>query len=157
MRSYIKSVGGDSEKVIDRIFKSDFDTTWQAVLESLKSSPLEISNRESGYIRTKWIDNTDQKNFVDSFGPGKAYLKAQHRFRVTVSQGTFDRIPAVRVAVQKEQMVQYDILEGWRPVVSDEVDEETLLYRVGRIIFVRMKIAKADEEKSKEELKESGF
>jgi len=53
--------------------------------------------------------------------------------------------------------VQRDVLDGWRPVVTDGVDENTTLYRIGRLIYIRMKIAKLEEDKAKKELEQSGF
>lgn len=149
MKAYVDSVGGDSEKLVNRIYFTDLNTAWQGVLQSLKSLPLDISNRESGFIRTKWVDNTAYKNFIDSVGTGTRYLKAQYRFRVSVAKGFFEGKPSVKVVVQKEQLVKSDVLEGWRPIVTDVIDENTLLYRIGRLIYLQMKIAEIEEEKTK--------
>jgi len=54
-------------------------------------------------------------------------------------------------------MVQRDVLEGWRPTETDTVDENTLLYRIGRIIFIRMKIAYLEEQKTQKAIENSGF
>ena len=145
MKAYIGSVGGNVDEVFSRIFISDMNVSWQAVLEALKSSSLDVSNRESGYVQTKWTDNTTQKNFIDSFGTASAYLKAQYRFKVSVAKGFYAGKPSVKVTVQKEQMVQRDVLEGWVPIETDRIDEKTLLYRIGRIIYVKLKLAKMDE------------
>ncbi len=150
MKAYIKSVGGDSEQVLSRIFRTDLNTAWQGVLSSLKSSPLDISNRESGFIRTKWIDNTSHRNFIDTIGLGQRYLKAQYRFRVSVAKGFYQGRPSVKIAVQKEQLVKNDVLEGWRRLNTDVIDENTLLYRIGRIIYIQMKIASIEEKKTQE-------
>jgi hypothetical protein len=63
----------------------------------------------------------------------------------------------VRISVQKEQLVQRDVLEGWRPIETDSIDEKTLLYRVGRIIFIKMKLAYLEEEKTRKSIESSGF
>jgi hypothetical protein len=155
--AYTQSVGGNTAQNFDRIYLTDFNTAWQAALDSLKNSQLDISNREGGYIQTKWTDNTAEKNFADSFGSADAYLKAQYRFRITVSKGFYNGHESVKVSSIKEQLVQRDVLEGWRPIETDSVDETTLLYRIGRLIFIRMKIAKMEEEKTKKELESSDF
>ena len=155
--AYKKSVGGDTEQVFNRIFLTDYNTAWQATLDSLKSNRLDISNRESGFIQTRWTDNTAQRNFTDSFGAAKAYLKAQYRLRLTLNKGFYNGLPSVKVAVLKEQLVQFDVLEGWNAIITDSVDENTLLYRIGRIIFIRMKIAQLEEEKTRRELEAAGF
>ena len=156
--AYTQSIGGESAQVFERIYLTDFNTAWQSVLDALKNSHLDVSNREGGFIQTKWTDNTAEKNFSDSFGNADAYLKAQYRFHVSVSKGFYNGQPTIKVSVLKEQLVQRDVLEGWRPIAAtDSIDETTLLYRIGRIIYIKMKIAKLEEEKAKKEIENSGF
>lgn len=157
MKAYQQSLGGEGVKVQERIFLTDFNTAWQAVLDALKNSRLDVSNREGGFIQTKWAENTAEKNFVDSFGGADSYLKAQIRIRATVAKAYYNGQPAVKIAIQKEQIVQRDVLEGWKGVETDATDENTLLYRVGRLILIRMKLAKIEEEKTKHALEHSGF
>lgn len=155
--AYLQSIGGDSAQVYERIFLTDYNTAWQSVLDALKNSRLDVSNREGGFIQSKWTDNTAEKNFTDSFAGSDSYLKAQYRLRVTIAKGYYNGQPTVKVSVEKEQMVQRDVLEGWRPIATDTIDENTLLYRVGRLIYIRMKFAKIEEEKTKKEIENTGF
>jgi hypothetical protein len=156
--AYRQSLGGANARVFNRIYLTDFNTAWQSVLDSLKHARLDVSNREAGFIQTRWTDNTAEKNFVDSFGTQDSYLKAQYRFTVNVAKGgAYNGIPSIKVSVQKEQIIQRDVLEGWKAIDTDEIDEKTLLYRIGRIIFMRMKLAKIEEEKVKKALKETKF
>jgi len=157
MSAYKQSVGSDAAQIYTRIFLIDFNTAWQAVLDSLKNSALDVSNREGGYVLTKWTDNTSERNFTDSFGGANAYLLAQYRFRVTVAKGFYNGKPSVKVTVQKDQLVQRDVLEGWKPVETDSVDENTLIYRISRLIFMRSKVNKFEEEKTKRELEGTKF
>lgn len=155
--AYRQSVGGETAQVFQKIYLTDFNTAWQAALDSIKHASLDVSNREAGFVQTKWADNTAEKNFVDSFGSQDSYLKAQFRFRISVSKGFYNGQPSVKVSVQKEQLVQRDVLEGWRPIETDSIDENTLLYRIGRIIHVRMKIAYLEEQKTMRAIEEAGF
>ncbi len=157
MKAYVKSVGGNTEEVLTRIYRTDVNTAWQSVLNALKTSPLDISNRESGFIRTQWIDNTSHRNFIDSIGTGQRYLKAQYRFRVSVAKGFYQGKPSVKVAVQKEQLVKNDVLEGWRRIQTDAIDETTLLYRIGRLIFIQMKLAQIEQQKTQKAIEEFSF
>lgn len=155
--AYEKSVGGDTEQVVSRIFISDLNTAWQSALEALKSYPLDVSNSEAGYIQTKWSDNTAQRNFVDSFANANVYQKAQLRYKVTASEGFYNGISSVKITVQKDQLVQRDVLEGWKPIVSDKIDENTLLYRIGRVIYLRTLIAQIEKERTEAALEAAGF
>jgi hypothetical protein len=155
--AYKESYGGETEQTYNRVYFTDFNTAWQSVLDGLKHSRLDVSNREGGFVQTKWTDNTDDKNFIDSFGDSDAYLKAQYRFKVTVAKSFFNGKPAVKVTVQRDQLVQRDVLEGWQPVETDSTEENTLLYRVGRLIMIKMKLAKIEEEKTKKALENTTF
>lgn len=158
MKAYRQSIGNSNlEQVFARVYLTDLNTSWQSVLEALKSLRLDVSNRESGFVQTKWTENTSEKNFVDSFGAAGAYLKAQYRFRVSVAKGFFNGKPSIKVSVQKEQLVQRDVLEGWRPIETDGVEENTLLYRIGRIISMRMRLMKIEEERTQQAIEESQF
>ena len=150
--AYQQSLGGDPNHVFDRMYFTDLNTAWQSALEALKNSRIDVSNQEGGFLLTKWTDNTAEKNLSDSFGGTHAYVKAQYRFRVSVAKAFHKMKTSIKVSVQKEQLVQKDILEGWQPIETDSVDETTLLYRIGRIIYIKMKIAKIEEEKTKNEL-----
>jgi hypothetical protein len=157
MTAYKQSVGGEGAQTFNRVYLTDFNTAWQAVLDALKSARLDVSNREGGFIQTKWTDNTAEKHLIDSFGTAEASLKAQYRFRVSVAKGFYNGAPSVKISVQKEQLIERDVLEGWRPVDTDSIDENTLLYRIGRLIYIRMRIAQLDEERMKQEMQSSGF
>lgn len=155
--AYHKGVGGDTEKTFEQIYRTDFNTAWQAVIESLKSVRLETVNREGGFIQTRWTENTEAKNFIEPFFGSDSYLKAQYRFKVTVGKGFYNGQEAVKVAVEKEQMILRDVLDGWKPIVSDGVDENTLQYRIGRLVYIQMKIAKLEKEATERALKDLSF
>jgi hypothetical protein len=151
MSAYRRSVGAQIDQVFTKVFRTDVTTSWEACLESVKSMTLDISNREAGYLQTRWTDNTAEKNFSDSFAGAKAYLKAQYRFKVSVAQAYYNGEPVVKVAVQREQMVQRDVLDGWKPIQSDGIEEQTLLYRISRIVKLKLRMARALEKKTEEE------
>ena len=156
--AYKQSIGLNEQRVFTRIYKTDFNLAWQASLDALKDNALDVSNREGGYIQTKWTDNTADKAFNDSYGYADSFMKAQYRFRVTVSKdAAYNGLPATKVSVRKEQLIQHDVLEGWQAVDTDTVEENTLLYRIGRLIFIKMKLAKIEEEKTKQEIDSSKF
>ncbi|MBI4925478.1 MAG: hypothetical protein HY843_06090 [Bdellovibrio sp.] len=157
MTAYRKTVGADINQIFTKLYFTDFNTAWQGALEALKSSRMDVSNREGGFIQTRWTDNTQEKNFIDSFGDANAYLSAKYRFRVTVAKGFFNGVAAIKVSVQKDQITQRDVLEGWRHIETDSIEENTLLYRIGRIIYIKMKLAQIEEEKVKKALEETQF
>lgn len=154
MTAYKQSVGGEPEKSFMRIFLTEHDIAWGAVLEALKSHALDVSNREAGFIQTRWKENTADRNFIDSFGAADSYLKAQYRVRVTVAKGFHEGEKSVKVTVIREQLVQRDVLEGWKPVTTDSIEENTLLYRIGRIIVMRTRLGEIEKDRVEQEMEQ---
>ncbi len=155
--AYIETVGGDAAKQVTRSYYTDMPMAWQAVIDVMKNSQLDVTNREGGFMLTKWIDNTSEKNFSDSFGNANVYLKAQYRLRISLAPGFLHKKNTVTIGIIKEQLTQEDLLEGFKPLPTDLIAENTLLYRIGRVITIRSKIAAADAEKNKKELQKSGL
>ncbi|MCM2279608.1 MAG: hypothetical protein NDJ89_16155 [Oligoflexia bacterium] len=156
--TYRRSLGQDTHQVFSRIFLTDYNTAWSSVKEALKSNVPDVTNPEGGFIQTRWTDNTEQKNFAESFGGANAFLATKYRLKVTVSKSSFyNGHPAVKVTIQKDQLVQRDVLEGWRPIETDSIEENTLLYRIGRIITIRMRLARLEEERIQKSLEETKF
>jgi NlpB/DapX lipoprotein len=156
MTAYRKSVGATTEQNYSKVFVTDGDTVWQSVLEALKSFRLDVSNREAGFLQTRWTDNTTDRNFVDSFGGADSYLKAQFRFKINVNPGFFAGTASVKLTVQREQWVQRDVLEGWRAIETDGIEEATLLYRIERIITMRVRLAEIERERTEKQIEQSG-
>ncbi len=128
---------------------------WEAAVDALKASPMEVVNRENGTLQTKWIDNTAERNLIDSAGSVSPYTKAQYRFRVTMAKGNLDGLNSVRMSVQKEQQIQRDVLEGWRNQETDGIQENSLMYRVGKLIEFKIKNEKIENQRIKQQLKKN--
>lgn len=146
--------GSEVEHIYSRIFLTDYNTAWQAALEALKRFEKMVQNRQGGLVQTAWIDNTAEKNFIDSFGGDVTYLKARYRLNLSISPGSYNGKPSVKVSILKDQMVQRDLLEGWKPVVSDSIEENTFLYRIGRIIYLKLRLKQLEEQKVQQVLDE---
>lgn len=152
MTAYKKSVGANTRSSFSRVYSTDFNTAWQSVLDAMKSIRLDVTNREAGFLQSRWMDNTKEKNFSDSDGSTAPYMRAQYRFKVSVAKGVFSGVSAVKVAVVREQFAQRDALDDFRPLESDSIEENTLLYRIGRIIALKTRLAKLEEARTKAEI-----
>jgi hypothetical protein len=74
---------------------------------------------------------------------------------VTLAKGSVDGKSSVRITVQKEQQIQRDVLEGWRNQETDGIQENSLIYRVGKLIEFKLKNEKIENEKIKKQLDSS--
>lgn len=146
--------GQDNVKIYSRVYLTDYNTAWQAAIESLKNYTRPVQNRQGGVIQTGWKDNTAEKNFIDSFGSTPTYLKARYRMNLSVAPGHYNGRPSVKISISKEQMLQRDLLEGWSLVPTDSITENTILYRIGRIIVNKMRLQKIEDEKLKQVIEE---
>lgn len=146
--------GSDVSPIHTRIYRTDYNTAWQAVLDALKSYDRAIVNRESGVIQTTWVDGNGHAGFVDPLGIEDASYKSKYRLSVSVAPGNYNGKPSVKISIQKEQLIQKDLLDTWQPVKTDAVEERTLLYRVGRVVYVKYRLKKMEQEKVRRALEE---
>jgi len=150
---YLKSIGADRVEAEEQQFKVDFDTAWSSILDALKSYRLDLSNRDSGNIVTRWKDNTAERNLMDGDGIIRPYIKAQFRFLVSVSRTKIKGEDVMRIKVRKEQTVLSDPMDEARLIESDYVQERTLLYRLSKIIEQKSKLHELDKIRVDRELK----
>ncbi len=153
--AYRRSVGATQEIAFSRVFLTDSVISWIAVTEALKSFRMDVVNQSGGFLQTRWTDNTVEKNAAEPLGGTGPYLKAQYRFKVNLAPVYVrGRGQGLKISVLKEQWVQRDILEGWRPVETDSIEENTLLYRIGRLIAIRTELDRLERDRTERELKE---
>lgn len=133
------------------VYRNDYSQTWQAVLQIMQKYDLSLQNQEAGIIKTRWIDNTLELNFADSFGSRDAVKAARFKLIINVVKGFRGTREVTKVTVFKRQMVENDFLQGWKVVRSDGILEKTLLYRVERILVVDRRLKKIEEQKAKEQ------
>lgn len=136
-----------------RVFKADFNQTWQAVIQIMKKYDIATQNQEAGFIKTRWIDNTSELNFADSFGSADAVKAARYKILVNVVKGYRSGREVCKVTFYKRQLVEQDFLQGWKEIPSDSIIEKTLLYRIERLISIDNKLKEIDKAKEAEQLK----
>lgn len=137
-------------EIPSKVFRADYTQTWQAVLSVMKSYDLELQNQESGIIRTRWIDNTLELNFADSFGSSDSVKSAKFKILVNVIKGFRGSREVTKITVLKRQMVNQDFLQGWKVIPTDQSQENTILYRIERTLAIDNKLKQIEESKSKE-------
>lgn len=135
-----------------KVYNSDFNQTWAAVIQVMKRFDIAYSNQEAGKIKTRWMDNTLQVNFTDSFGSSDAVKAAEFLLLLNVSEGFSYGRKVTKVTIYKKQRVEQDFLQGWKDVPTDGIQEKTLLYRIGVKIDNDNKLRAIDKAKEKEQL-----
>jgi len=138
-------------EIPSQVYRNDYSQTWQAVLQIMQRYDLSLQNQEAGIIKTRWIDNTLELNFADSFGSRDAVKAARFKLILNVVKGFRGTREVTKVTVFKRQMVENDFLQGWKIVRSDAILEKTILYRIERILAVDRRLKKIEEQKAKEQ------
>ncbi len=139
-------------EIPSKIFKADYNQTWQAVIAVMKKFDLAQQNQEAGFIKTRYMDNTLEVNFADSFANSDAVKAAKFKLVVNVVKGFRSSREVTKVTIYKRQLVEQDFLQGWKEETPDGIMEKTLLYRIERLIATDNKLKEIDKQKEKEQL-----
>lgn len=138
-------------EIPNKVFKSTYAETWAAVVSTVNKYDLELQNQESGSIKTKWIDNTLKLNFSDSFGSSDAVKAAKFKVIINVIKGFQNSREVTKVTIYKRQLINQDFLQGWKVIPSDQIQENTLLYRIERTLSIDKKIKELEKRRLKAE------
>ncbi|MDB9787269.1 hypothetical protein OAB57_04110 [Bacteriovoracaceae bacterium] len=136
-----------------KVYHFDFTQTWQAVIQVMKKFDLERQNQETGVIKTRWIDNTYEINFSDSFASSDAVKGAKYKLTLNIVKGYRLTREVAKVTIYKRQLVEQDFLQGWKEIPSDNILEEVLLYRIERLLTIEKKLRDIEIKREEEALK----
>ena len=140
-----------------KVYKADYNQTWQAVIQVMRKFDIAQQNQEAGFIKTRWMDNTLEVNFTDSFGSSDAVKAAKFKLVVNVVKGFRSSREVTKVTIYKRQLIEQDFLQGWKEEPTDGITEKTLLYRMERLIATDNKLKEIDKAREKEQLQNSGL
>jgi hypothetical protein len=141
-------------EIPSKIYAADYNQSWQAVIQVMKRYDISYQNQESGKIKTRWMDNTLQVNFTDSFGSSDAIKAAEFKLLINVAEGYSYGRKVTKITIFKRQRVEHDFLQGWKEKQTDGIQEKTLLYRIDKLIEIDGKLKKLDKAREKEELED---
>ncbi|WP_408097595.1 hypothetical protein ACJVC5_01410 [Peredibacter sp. HCB2-198] len=140
-----------------KVYKADYNQTWQAVIQVMRKFDIAQQNQEAGFIKTRWMDNTLEVNFADSFGSADAVKAAKYKLVVNVVKGFRNGREVSKVTVYKRQLMEQDFLQGWKEVPTDGISEKTLLYRIERLVAIDNRLKEIDKAREKEQLENTGI
>lgn len=144
-----KEVSEDLE-IPSQVYRTDYNKVWQEVMKITNKYEREIYNQEAGVIKTRWIDNTLELNFADSFVANDAVKSAQFKLIINVVKGYRGNKEVCKVTVFKRQKIEQDFLQGFKVVRSDGILERAILYRLERALAIESKLQEIEDKKTKE-------
>ena len=98
------------------------------------------------------MDNTVEINFADSFGSDDTVKSARVRLVVAVTRGYKLGQEVSKVTIQKRQLIENDFLQGFKEIRTDGILEQTILYRIGRVVEIDKKITEIDKRREQEQI-----
>lgn len=144
-----KQVSEDLE-IPSQVYRADYNKVWQEVMKITNKYDREVYNQEAGVIKTRWMDNTLELNFADSFGSNDAVKSAQFKLIINVVKGYRGNKEVCKVTVFRRQRVEQDFLQGWKVIRTDGILEKSILYRLERALAIESKLQEIEDKKSKE-------
>lgn len=144
-----KNVTEDLE-IPSQVYRADYSKVWIEVMKITNKYPREVYNQEAGIIKTRWIDNTLELNFADSFGSNDSVKTARFKLIINVVKGYRGSREVSKVTVFKRQQIQQDYLDGWKTVRTDGILEKSILYRLERSLSIESKLQEIEDKKTKE-------
>ncbi|MBN1115296.1 MAG: hypothetical protein JXA66_08140 [Oligoflexia bacterium] len=127
---------------LSRVFLASYEYTWAAALKECGRFSLKITNKDAGIIQTE-----DIVTFDDNYETAAARLNADPRTEIKYSieikitpLEQSDKYPRTGVSVTK-YVAKLNEFGQERPVNSNMTDENTILYRIKRLLELeRLKI-----------------
>jgi hypothetical protein len=144
-------------EIPSKVYRADYNQTWQAVIQVMRRYDIAQQNQEAGFIKTRWMDNTLEVNFADSFGSSDAVKAARYKLVVNVVRGFRSSREVTKVTIYRRQLMEQDYLQGWKEALTDGIVEKTLLYRIERLIATDNKLKEIDKARERDQLEGAGF
>ena len=133
-----------------QVYRADYNKVWQEIMKITNKYPREVYNQDAGVIKTRWIDNTLELNFADSFGSNDSVKSAEFKLIINVVKGYRGSKEVSKVTVFKRQRVEQDFLQGWKVVKTDGILEKSILYRLERALTIEARLQEIEDKKTKE-------
>lgn len=133
-----------------QVYRFDYSKVWIEVMKMTNKYPREVYNQDAGIIKTRWIDNTLELNFADSFGSNDSVKSAEFKLIINVVKGYRGNKEVTKVTVFKRQRVEQDFLQGWKVIKTDGILEKSILYRLERALAIESKLQEIEDKKTKE-------
>lgn len=127
----------------ERIFKAKYEETWRALQQSIMPYPLRMNNMDTGQIQTVMIKNSSSSAFKR---PGEKRKSSGYRYRLYFNVAKISD-QKTRVSISKKAELVRDFISNPEERQSDGLEENVLLYRIGREIRIERALIKATSAK----------
>lgn len=130
-----------------RVFFGSYEEVEIALKQAMIRYPQRIDNTEAGIFETDYIKGDARfkpPHKTSNYSPGFRY-----RILVRLVRGRNDERSAIKVQITKKAEVARDFFSEPQATKSDGLEEQTILYRIGRELQLARAVAKANEKSNK--------
>lgn len=135
-----------------QVYNATYDKTWLAMISVMKKFDIILRSQESGTIKTRWMDNTKSYNFANVLGSKRNARSAQFQLQINVVKGFRGGREVARVTLHKRQLLEQDVLQGFKEIPSDGIMEKIILYRIERLLKIEDKLDEIQRMREREQL-----
>jgi hypothetical protein len=128
----------------EQVFFDTFDSVWRATQIALQNYHIRVNNMDKGVIETDLV-----KGYKGWYPPHVKRRRGggrRYSLSLRIIKGKINGKPAVKVTILKEIRFQKDFFAEEKNVVSDGLEEKSILYRVERELIIDEALRKAAKE-----------
>ena len=81
--------------------------------------------------------------------PARDVKSARFQLQLNVTKGFQGNREVAKVTLYKRQLVEQDVLQGFKEIPSDGILEKTILYRINQLIKIEKRLDKIQKQKGK--------
>jgi len=136
-----------TEGPFSRVYYAAYEDVEIALKQSMIRYPQKVDNTEAGIFETDYIKGDARfraPNNKSVFSPGYRY-----RILVRLVRGRAEDRPAIKVQVTKKSEIVRDFFSDANNIKSDGLEEQVILYRIGRELQLARAITKANDKANK--------
>lgn len=129
---------------VSRVYYAKYEEVEAAIKQAMIKYPQRVDNTEDGIFETDFVKGEARfrpPQMTDAFSPGYRY-----RILIRLVKGKTTEKPAVKVLVTKQIEIARDFFAPPQPVASDGLEENVILYRIGREVTLARALVKANEK-----------
>lgn len=134
---------------LSRVFSAKYEDVEAAIKQAMIRYPQRVDNTEAGIFETDFVKG--EVRFRSPVQTKEFSAGYRYRLLIRLVRGKNEEKPAVKVLVTKQIEMARDFFADPDAVASDGLEEEVILYRIGREISLARAMVKATERENKKQ------
>ena len=130
----------------EKVFNVPYEDVERAVKQAMIRYPAKVDNPDAGIYETDWVK--DETRFRPAHMKSDYSEGFQYRILVRMVRGK-TKGAATKVTISKQAVLNRDFFAEPEPRPSDGLEEDVILYRIGRELQIERALKKFQEKQNK--------